>query len=102
MSIPRGTTPTFTLILPETVDLTQARNVYVSFRGSTRALTKSGNDIDVTAHSIDVYLDQRETLSFAQGLVDVQVNWTYANGRRAATLIKKIELTPNLLDKVVE
>lgn len=102
MSIPRGTTPTFTLALPETVDLTAARNVYVSFKGGSRALTKSGSDLDISPHSIDVYLDQKETLSFMQGTVDVQVNWTYANGRRAATLIKKIEMSPNLLERVVE
>lgn len=36
----QGTTPTFTLTVPETVDLTTAHNVYVTFAQGHKKLTK--------------------------------------------------------------
>ena len=50
----QGTTPTFVLTLPDTVDLTEAQNVYVTFsQGSQNSITKSGDALVVSAHEVD-------------------------------------------------
>ena len=73
----RGITPTITITLPESVDLDSANNVYVTFQGKDKKITKTGNDIAVEDNVVSVYLDQSETLSFTPGAVFLQVNWTY-------------------------
>lgn len=100
--IRQGITPTFTLLVPETVDLTQAENVYVTFRQGSRELTKTGREITVSAHSIDVFLSQEETLSFERGSVRIQVNWVYADGNRGETNIASVEWAETLLREVLE
>ena len=101
----KGTTPTFTLTLPNDVDLTIADNIYVTFEKGKKELRKTGADLVVTAHIIEVYLTQEETLSFPSGDVALQVNWTYTQGgvkKRAATEIVKVNMRTNLEDKVLE
>ena len=100
MSIPRGTTPIFTLTFTD-VDLTAAAHVYVTFKQGGRILTKSDADLTVTATSIEVPLSQEETLMFATGDVLIQANWTAA-GVRTASEITKYEFTKQLLAKVVD
>lgn len=103
MSVARGTTPTYILTFEEeTLDLTTANNVYVTFRKGAKILTKTGSDIDVAPKQVEVYLSQKETLSFSGDSVDVQVNWTFAGGRRAASEVVTIPLSRQLLEKVVE
>ena len=69
----RYTTPTFALTLPDTVDLTEAENVYVTFAqpGGRVIYTKTGDALDVTAQEVDVYLSQEETAQFRSGAVDI-------------------------------
>lgn len=98
----RGTTPTFTLTVPNTVDLTTAENVYATFRQGDKKTTKSGDDIVVSAHSVDVYLDQTESLMFAPGAVEIQLNWTFADGTRAASTIATATWDDNLVKRVLE
>lgn len=99
----QGTTPTFVLTLPDTVDLTEAQNVYVTFtQGSQNTLTKTGDDLAVSEHQIEIYMLQKDTLRFRDGTVMIQANWTYSGGQRAATDVVKIEWDENLLKKVVE
>ena len=100
MSIARGVTPTFVLSFPETVDLTQATSVYVTFSYGRRTLTKSGDDLEVAAHQISVFLSQTETLSFPIGNVEIQVNWMVGNLRYASD-IAQYNITRQLLDKVL-
>ena len=103
MSVARGTTPTYILTFEEeTLDLTTANNVYVTFRKGAKVLTKTGDDIEVSAKQVEIYLNQKETLSFSTGDVEVQVNWTFAGGRRAASEVVTIPLSRQLLEKVVE
>lgn len=102
MSAPKGTTPTITLVFPEdSVDLTQATNVYVTFAWSTKTLTKTGADLIVSPHSIDVFLNQAETLRFPIGAVRVQANWVFPDGKREASNISSYTFTDNLLEKVI-
>jgi len=103
MSVARGTTPTYRLkFSEESLDLTEANNVYVTFRKGAKILTKTGSDIEVAPKQIDIYLNQKETLMFSMGEVKVQVNWTLGGGRRAASVVKNIDLSEQLLEKVIE
>lgn len=100
--IRRGTTPTFKLYLQsETVDLTQADNVYATFQQGNVVITKTGADLDVDETEVDVYLDQSETLRFYKGFIDVQLNWTYADGSRACSNIIKVDIGENLVPRVL-
>lgn len=101
----RGTTPTYTLTLPETVDLTMASEVHVSFSDNNKEiLRKTGNDLEITAHSVSVYLTQEETLSFPNGNVQIQLNWIYTDrGKRKRACSEKavIKANKNLIDEVL-
>lgn len=101
--ISKGTTPTFTLTFPANsgVDLTQAANVYVSFSGAKR-FDKTGNALTVSERSVEVYLSQEETLSLAEGVTQIQVNWTYGDGSRYASDIVKCQIGDNLIERVIE
>lgn len=101
MGIARATTPTFTLTFTEEeLDLTQATNVYVTFEQGEVNFTKTA--LDVAEKQVDVYLSQEETLRFKVGVVNIQVNWTMANGRRACSDVKQVEITKQLLRQVIE
>ena len=99
----RGTTPTFKLMLnDETVDLTQAVNVYATFKSRDNVLTKTGSDITTSANEVDVFLSQEETLSFCtKEPLLVQLNWTYADGVRACSNIIKVAINDNLVNEVL-
>ena len=97
-----GTTPTYTLTLPETIDLSQASNVYVSFadKSWTELLRKSDSDLEISANEIQVFLTQAETLAFPVGVVLIQVNWTYEEGgvsKRACSEIARDYYSGNLV-----
>lgn len=104
MAIPRGTTPTFVLTTDnQTVDWTEAAHVYCTFGQGHNVITKEDSDMDIEARSIGVYFTQAETLGFKAGKnVDVQVNWTFNNGNRAATEIAHVVLSENLIGTVIE
>lgn len=97
----RGTTPTFQLKLNGDVDLTEADNVYATFEQGCYSTTKTGDDIEVSEDQVDVYFDQSESLKFRQGFVDIQLNWTFDNGKRACSNIVKISVGKNLIGKVL-
>lgn len=103
MSVAIATTPTFTLTFTEqSLDLTQANNVYVTFEQLAKKITKTGNNLNVQEKSIVVYLSQSETLLFKEGIVDVQANWTGANGKRTSSEVAHVEFSKQLLKKVIE
>ena len=101
----RYTTPTFTLTVSSSVDLTAASNVYATFAaGSNVLLTKTGVDLDVSEHQVDVFLTQEESALFRPGVIQIQLNWTYQVGsivKRACSDIATINVKPNLLKGVV-
>jgi len=103
MSVPQYTTPTFTLTFTEqSLDLTQAQNVYVTFRSGMNVITKSGGDLTVEQKRISVYLSQNETAKFHVGDLEIQANWTTGNGGRVASEKVHYEITDQLLKRVVE
>jgi len=102
MGVARGTTPTFTLSFDGSeIDLTEAESVYVTFVGSGKKITKTGESLDVQEKSVSVFLSQQESLSLPEGDVEIQANWTYADGRRCASDCVVYRFTRQLLDKVV-
>ena len=103
MSIVRGTTPTFTLTFTEeSLDLTTAVNVYVTIDQRGKSITKTEEDLTVSAKQIEVYLSQEETLSFSAGSIEIQANWTTSGGGRCASEVATYTLTKQLLSKVIE
>ncbi len=103
MSVARATTPTFICTFDdEGLDLTTAHNVYVTFEQASKSITKSGEDIEIEPKQITIYLNQAETLRFNEGKIEVQANWTMANGRRACSDVVNVELSKQLLRRVVE
>lgn len=98
----QATTPTFILTLPDTVDLSQAANIYFSLRQKNVIIEKSNDDLTVDGQTVSVYLSQAETLQLISGAAQIQLNWTYANGSRACSNIVSVQVTENLLKEVVE
>lgn len=102
MGVPRYTTPVFTLTFSEQgLDLTQATGVYVTFKQGDKAITKSGNDLDVAEKTISVYFSQEESAEFYVGDVNIQANWVTGDGNRAASEVVKYQFTEQLLRQVI-
>lgn len=102
----RGTTPTYTLTLPETVDLTEATEVIVTFATTNHEilLEKHLADVEIELNTISVWISQEESLLFPIGLIEIQVNWTYVSGEhtdRACTEIVSVTSHRNLHDEVI-
>ena len=103
MAIPRATTPTITLTFTDaTLDLTEAANVYVTLEQFNKTMTKTGEDLTVQAKQIELFLDQEETLKFAEGDAHIQANWVTPTGRRACSDVQTIQISKQLLKEVIE
>lgn len=101
----KGTTPTFTFTLPDTVDLDLTTNVYVTFANTDGDdfLRKTGQDLTIQDNTVKVYLTQEETLAFPDNAL-VQLNWTYQEGgktKRACSQIKRLKMQDNLEQEVL-
>ena len=101
-----GTAPTLTLKLRDgaDVDFNEAENIYFTIRQGSISLTKSTSDIIIDdENTIKVSLTQEETLQFKYNLqAEIKLNWTYADGTRSPTKVKKFVLFKNLLREVIE
>jgi hypothetical protein len=104
MNLYEGTTPTLTFTFPDTVDLSDARNVYITFSDSYEKMlfTKTGDALVIDVNKAGVFLDQEETLSFPKDVV-IQVNWTYDDNptKRACSNKVKIKSISNLIKEVI-
>lgn len=102
----KGITPTFTLTLPEDVDLSFASNVYVTLgRKGNAILQKTGQELGIDSNVISVFLTQAETLALPTGQVQIQVNWTYQEAGVAKRACSEIAVTywkGNLEPEVLE
>lgn len=100
-----GTTPTFNLKISgkEELDLTEAENIYFTIRQGSIKMTKSNEDITIIdEHNVQVSFTQEETLQLRYNMpTEIQLNWMYPNGARAATKIKTIQLHKNLIREVL-
>ena len=101
--VPQFTTPTFTLEFDEeSLDLREARNVYVTFTSGLYELTKQGQDLVIGEKTIDVFLNQEETGNFKCAEVEIQANWTSFDGKRVGSEVVKYPISKQLLKRVVE
>lgn len=98
----QATTPTFILTLPQNVDLSIANDVYFTMRQGCTRVQKHGEDLEIEANVVSVYLTQADTVYVTKGTIDLQLNWTYDNGERACSEIKTIPVSENLLKEVIE
>lgn len=107
----RGTTPTFTFkIRDENLNLNEAENVYVTIAQSGKLIERSTGDtsLNVDGRTVSLWLTQEESLRLTEGVnAEVQINWTYMDSdgvtvRRAATKLKTIPITKQLLKRVIE
>lgn len=98
----RATTPTLTLTLPQGFSLDNAEHVYVTIRQGPVSVTKMEDTLVIDENTIEVYLEQAETLEFAAGSVMIQLNVTYAGGQRYCTDIVRVNVKENLIPEVLE
>lgn len=98
----QGTTPTFTLTLPNTIDLEEASHVYFTMRQGSAIVTIDQSDMDIEGNIAVVYLSQFNTIPLNRSTdAEIQLNWTYSDGSRACTDIVKIPISENLLKEVL-
>lgn len=101
----KGTTPTISLTFPDTVDLTLATQIAVTFsdyRNNT-ILEKVGSELTISAQQIDIDLSQEETLAMPKDVL-IQVNFLYMDGtvsRRCASTIQGLRFEKNLKAEVM-
>ena len=98
----RYTTPTVTVTV-EGVDLTTS-TVLVTFQQRSNRLTVEGPSMELQGEDtvISVPLSQLQTGGFAEGSIEVQVNWLDGYGHRDATTVAAIQVERNLLAEVVD
>lgn len=100
----RGTTPTFVLTV-EGYDLTQLTSVFVTFEQGSKELTKTGNELVLTASGDDtivtVTLSQEETLGFTVGRAEVQVRFIRSDNKAYATERKPVAVKEVLYEEVI-
>ena len=100
-----GTTPTFTLVVKndEDLDFNNAEHIYFTITQGKVSYTKTGEDVIIIDETtLQVTLTQEETLSFKYNTeAEIQLNWTYANGARAATKVLNVTLSKNLIREVL-
>lgn len=100
----RGSTSATTLTVPDSLDLTAAKAVYVTFAQGSKLLTKKTGDagLDIEAHTIRVRMTQEETLGFAVGPVEVQLRWLMPDGTADSTEVAKVYNKGVLLPEVIK
>ena len=99
----KGTTPTLTLTFDESVDLTEAKSVVVTFATDFHKVIaeKADEELTITANTIEVAFTQEETLSMRPGRMLVQVNLLYDDGSRVCSNIGEGSWVENLKDEVM-
>ena len=97
----QATTPTFVLTLPRDINLEEAVHVKFTMKQGLFKLTKSDEQIELNNNIASVRLSQGETLVFAAKPAEIQLNWIYADGTRAATDIVTVDVKPNLHREVM-
>ena len=102
----KGTTPTYIFTFPEDVDISQADEIYVSIGdlNGEEILRLTGNDLDVVDNTVQIYLDQAQTLALPSGRARCQLNWIYQDGaklKRACSQIMTISVRENMIGEVL-
>jgi len=103
----QATTPDFMFRIKDAaINLEDAENVYVTFTQNHKIITKTGDDIKIDKNTVSVWMNQKDTVTLNVGTMDAQINWTYLDEdqvlRRNATLVIKIPVRRNLLQRVIQ
>lgn len=98
----RGTTPTFSLSL-DGIDFSLLDTIYVTFKQDNNIITKSNTDITLDEQNklINLALTQKETLSFRQGYVYIQLRAVTKGGNAVATDIVRIDANGILKEEII-
>lgn len=98
----KGTTPTLLFKTEAELDLTRATDVYITLSDMSKRelMTKSGDDLYIEPQRVGIYLTQEETLALPQR-IQAQINWTYPNEKRMCSQIMILNVSDNLLNKVI-
>lgn len=83
----RGTTPTLTITTD--IDLTEASNLYLTFKQGDRVcFEKTLNDVTITEDTVSVWLTQAETLVLKDGrMVSFQIRATLGDQKVASNVM---------------
>lgn len=103
----RGTTPDYTLTLPD-YDLTGKR-VYVTIGQRGKRLTLTNEDVDITVDTsgvkpvstIAMTLTQEQTLGFVEGSVGAQVSIIDSEGHVDKSKVTALQVDKTLLERVI-
>ena len=100
VEIVRGTTPTLVFTFPAGT-LLGVQDIVLSISQVTRRQTKSGLREAIDGNTLTVTLTQQDTLFFAEGVAEMQLNWIYTNGHRAASVVITCTYSRNLHAEVM-
>ena len=101
--IKRGNTTTITITVPESIDLTSVKHVYLTFVQDTKKIRKVDNELIIAEHEVSYKMTQAETLSYSiESPISIQLNWTYFDGSRGQTKIVKIRVDDTLEPEVLD
>lgn len=96
----KGVTPTLILQFSEDAELDRATDIIVSLSNVKGTHMLDITDVVVDNNTITVELTQDQTLKMPD-YVALQVNWTYAGGKRACSDIKTLSFKDNLYPEVM-
>lgn len=102
-NIPRGATPTFNFTFKD-FDPTTAEDLIVTFvqQPYDEVLMEfHKSDCEVTSTTVAVWLSQEQSLKVFEGNAEVQINFLFADGQRAASTKKTIPWNRNLHQEVM-
>lgn len=100
----RGTTPVYTITIDGVDDLSVYK-LYITIRQNAKLVTYTSEDTDavqIDGTTLTLALSQADTLTFRQGVADLQVRAVDAEGVAWASDIAEIEINPILKDGVIE
>ena len=102
VEIVRGTTPTLIFTLPETVSTADMTAIVFKIVQAEKWVKRENMDaFTLTEHGIQLTLTQEETLKFYEGKAEMQLNWMYENGARAASTDIDVTFLRNLHSEVM-
>lgn len=100
----KGTTPTLTLTFDESINLSEAEHIVVTFATDYHKVIteKADSELTVEDNKIEITFTQAETLAMEPGPMLVQVNLLYSDGNRSASNIGQVEWLYNLKNEVMQ
>lgn len=97
----RYTTPTIELTV-HGADLTGCECWVSIIQGKAKIEIQATPTLDGEDTTLTVQLTQEQTGMLSRGSARVQVNWIDEGGHRNATTIREVEVSGNLLERVIE